>query len=63
MMMQKHARSIFFIAAFCCSFSQAFAQEFNTVKGIIHFRPDAPLELIKASSNEMRGKPDAQVLN
>ena len=60
MMMYIHAKYIFFITLFCCSFSLALAQEFNTVKGIIHFRSDAPLELIKASSNEMRGKLDAQ---
>ena len=59
MMMYIHAKYIFFITLFCCSFSLALAQEFNTVKGIIHFRSDAPLELIKASSNEMRGKLDA----
>lgn len=36
----------------------AYTQTFNTSKGIINFRSDAPLELIAASSNELRGKLD-----
>lgn len=38
--------------------THAFTQSFNTSKGTISFRSDAPLELITASSNEIRGKLD-----
>jgi len=38
--------------------AHAFTQSFNTSKGTISFRSDAPLELITASSNEIRGKLD-----
>jgi len=43
---------IFFFA------SVAGAQVLNTSNGQINFRSDAPLELIKANTNEMRGKLD-----
>lgn len=33
---------------------------YNTRKGTVHFRSDAPMELIKASSNELRGKLDTE---
>ncbi|HMJ46340.1 MAG TPA: YceI family protein [Ferruginibacter sp.] len=33
---------------------------YNTSKGVINFRSDAPLEMIKASSNELHGKLDAE---
>ena len=36
----------------------ASAQVLNTSKGKINFRSDAPLELIKANSDQMRGKLD-----
>lgn len=38
--------------------TQALTQSLNTGNGIISFRSDAPLELITASSNEIRGKLD-----
>ena len=40
------------------SATQAFTQSFNTSKGTISFRSDAPLELITATSNDIRGKLD-----
>lgn len=47
--------SLFFVLT-CCIPLLVTAQAFNTSNGNIHFRSDAPLELIKASSKEMRGK-------
>ncbi len=37
----------------------AAAQVYSVTNGSIHFKSDAKLELIKANSNEMRGKLDA----
>lgn len=44
------------LAIFFCNI--AGAQVYGTNNGIISFNSDAPLELIKASSNEMKGKVD-----
>ncbi len=46
-----------FLLIFCISRS-CYAQVFSTSGGSIGFRSDAPLELIKASTNELRGKLD-----
>lgn len=48
---------ILFLLIFSCSLS-TYAQVLSTNKGSISFRSDAPLELIKASTNELRGKLD-----
>lgn len=54
--MRSQFRYCLFFVLTCCIPMLVSAQEFNTSNGIIHFRSDAPLELIKASSKEMRGK-------
>ncbi len=56
-------RKLYFILVILAFFLQihagaAHAQVFSTGNGSITFSSDAPLELIKASSNEMRGKLD-----
>jgi len=52
-------KKIFCLAMLIFLGIQTTAQVFNVTKGIVNFRSDAPLELIKASSKEMRGKLDA----
>jgi len=54
--MRSQFRYGLFVFLTCCIPLLLTAQEFNTSKGNIHFRSDAPLELIKASSKEMHGK-------
>ncbi len=46
------------IILFLLAFSNADAQVYGTSNGTIHFSSDAPLELIRASSNEMKGRVD-----
>lgn len=54
--MRRHIR-YYLLFIITCLFTQLVpAQEFNTSNGIIQFRSDAPLELIRASSKEMHGK-------
>lgn len=43
-----------------CGFLNSDAQVLNTTKGTITFRSDAPLELIKAGTNDLRGKLDIE---
>lgn len=47
----------YFLLLFSISFS-SYGQVYSTSGGSIGFRSDAPLELIKASTNELRGKLD-----
>lgn len=49
---------IILTATACFSFTATYAQVYSTTNGSIVFNSDAPLELIKASSNEMKGKLD-----
>ncbi|CAN5828429.1 hypothetical protein BH11BAC4_BH11BAC4_07060 [soil metagenome] len=51
-------KRIAFLLLLLFSTSHTFSQLFNSTVGIVSFRSDAPLELIKASSKEMRGKLD-----
>ena len=56
--MHKHFLLYFFALLFLQLQGFAQSQVYNTNNGSITFSSDAPLELIKASSNEMRGKFD-----
>lgn len=55
--MRNHRLSIF-AAVVLFSVNTTFAQLYSTTNSSIVFNSDAPLELIKASSNEMKGKLD-----
>jgi hypothetical protein len=48
---------LYCVFLFCGSF-QSYSQVFGTNNGVVTFHSDAPLELITASSNEMKGKFD-----
>jgi len=56
--MRCSLNKILFLLLLVLTTAHAFTQSFNTSKGTISFRSDAPLELITASSNEIRGKLD-----
>lgn len=56
--MRCSLNKILFLLLLVLPTAHAFTQNFNTSKGTISFRSDAPLELITASSNEIRGKLD-----
>lgn len=48
------------ISVFLLLSAQAHAQIFSTTKGKVDFRSDAPLELITASSKDLKGKIDVE---
>ncbi len=56
--MQRHCLFIFLAASCFLASHPANAQVYGTDKGSISFSSDAPLELIKASGNEMKGRFD-----
>lgn len=56
--MRRHCLFIFLAASCFLASRPANAQVYGTDKGSISFSSDAPLELIKASSNEMKGRFD-----
>ncbi len=54
--MKFYGRTVLFILATLLIWSYCPAQEFYRVEdGTIYFKSDAPLELIEATSNKMRG--------
>jgi len=57
--MLKYLNRILLLILMLSIGTTSFAQVFDAVKGVVNFRSDAPLELIKASSKELKGKLDA----